>query len=162
MAAFATAAFLALGYMFLESMRGRQWLRASVYLAGSLSAIPWALHDSRARDCLAGSIVIAFGSLCAAAAQVCYFAMFEIDWFNGIFNDKGAGEFGMLLFGAVAFAMGGYLCWSLLALTRLTSSPLQLIRHPSGGRETSGKSKDRASSDHGLSHPPDESAVPNP
>lgn len=128
-AALATIAFLSLGYMFLVSMRGRQWLEASAYLAGSLSAIPWALHESRARDCFAGSIVIAVGSLCAAASQVCYFAMFEFEWFNGIFNDKGAGEFGMFLFGSVAFVGSGYLCWRLLALIGLTSPPLQLLQN---------------------------------
>nr|WP_095740235.1 hypothetical protein [Rhodopirellula sp. SM50] len=127
-AALATVAFLSLGYMFLVSMRGRQWLEASAYLAGSLSAIPWALCDSKVRDCFAGSIMIAVGSICAAAAQVCYFAMFEFEWFNGIFNDKGAGEFGMFLFGSVAFVGSAYLCWRLLALIGLTSPPLQLLR----------------------------------
>ncbi len=66
-------------------------------------------------------------SLCAAASQVCYFAMFDFEWFNGIFNDKGAGEFGMLLFGSVAFIGSGYLCWRLLALVGLTSPPLQVL-----------------------------------
>jgi hypothetical protein len=136
-ATLATVAFLALGYMFLVSMRGRQWLEASVYLAGSLSAIPWALHESRARDCCAGSIVIAVASLCAAASQVCYFAMFEFEWFNGIFNDKGAGEFGMLLFGSVAFVGSGYLCWRLLALIGLTSPPSQPLRNTTESGEPS-------------------------
>ncbi|MEL6108503.1 MAG: hypothetical protein AAFU85_20960 [Planctomycetota bacterium] len=131
-AACATIVFLYLGYFFLVSMRGRQWIEATTYLVGSLSATPWVLHDSKARHCLAGSVVIAVGTLCAAASQVCYFAMFEFEWFNDIFNGKGAGEFGMLLFGGIAFAGSGYVGWRLLALVGLTSEPLQLLRNHAG------------------------------
>ena len=142
-AALATVVFLYLGYMFLVSMRERQWLAATAYLVGSLSAIPWVVHDSKARACFAGSIVIAVGTLSAAASQVCYFAMFEFEWFNGIFNDKGAGEFGMFLFGSVAFVASGYLCWRLLALIGVTSPPLQPQQSQGGSGEPCDEPKSR-------------------
>jgi hypothetical protein len=143
-AALATFAFLSLGYMFLLSMRGRQWIEASAYLAGALSAIPWALYESRARDCCAGSIAVAVGSLCAVASQVLYFAMFDLEWFNGVFNDKGAGEIGMLLFGSVAFLGSGYLCWRLLGLIGLRTPPSPLLRNPTGIGEPSVAPKPRS------------------
>jgi len=134
-ATFATVAFLYLGYLFLVSMRGRQWLEATAYLAGSLSAIPWVMHESRMRDCFAGSVVIAVGTLSAAASQVGYFKMFEYEWFNRIFNDKGAGEFGMMMFGSVAFVTSGYLCWRMLALVGVTYAPRQLLKNEGGSGE---------------------------
>ncbi|MDZ7618407.1 MAG: hypothetical protein U1E05_15485 [Patescibacteria group bacterium] len=137
-ATLATGTFLYLGYLFLVSMRSRQWPEATIYLVGSLSSIPWALNECKIRDCFAGSIVVAIATLSAVASEFVYFAMFELDWFARIFNDKGAGEFGMLLFGISGFGVGGYACWRILALLRLTSSPHRLLKaNPlAGGEQT--------------------------
>lgn len=36
-----------------------------------------------------------------------YFLMFQLDWFEAIFNDKGAGEFGLILSALGGLAVGG-------------------------------------------------------
>ena len=115
----ATCAFLWFGYVFLNAMIDREWLRAVASVTVALAAIPWASHETDARNCLCASVAISIGAISAIASVLLYLKMFDFEWFERIFNDKGTGPLGMFLFAGVGFAFGGYVCWRLLALKRL-------------------------------------------
>ncbi len=153
MAVLATCAFLWFGYVFLNAMINREWLRAIASVTIALAAIPWASHETDARNCLCASIAMSFGAIFAVAAVLLYFKMFDFEWFERIFNDKRMGPLGMFLSVGVGFAFGGYATWRLLALTPLPSNGSMsefFAVQPSGeqddARETSAQSDVKSNS----------------
>jgi zinc transporter ZupT len=118
---FAIITFLYLGYGFITAMIAREWQTAAISVGLSLASIPFAVSEMQLRDCLAASLAVVTGVAASVVAFIAYFAMFDFDWFSGIFNDKGAGDFGLIMSVAIGFAAGGLLGWFVLSYTPLPS-----------------------------------------
>jgi hypothetical protein len=123
-AGIATLAFLYFGYAFVRGMLDRTWWAAVGFAAISLAAVPWASTSSRPRDCLVGSLMMPVCVAGATLGAIVYFSMFQFGWFERIFNDKGSGPFGLIVFVVAGFGLGGLLAWWLLSL--LWRAPLQI------------------------------------
>ena len=113
--------FLLFGYLFVVSMWAKQWFVAIALLACSLGSIPWVVAESEIQDRLAATVAIVLATVTAALAQLVYFSLFNVQWFERIFNDKGMGEFGMLAFGLIGFCIGGVAGWKLMRCAGLRS-----------------------------------------
>ena len=109
-----TIGFLVFGYLFLSSMRARQWYSAVPAGIAALTMIPWASHKTAARDCATGSLCTGVGSVCAVGTIFLYFALFDLEWFSGIFNHKDAGPLGMIIFAAIGFFSGACFTYRIL------------------------------------------------
>lgn len=122
-AVLAIAVFFFLGFQFLKAMSDHRWIPALLSAAGVFAAIPWTSHRAAARNCLTASIALSVGTCSAAGMMLFYFMLFQLDWFERIFNDKGMGPLGLFVFAGAGFAAGAYLCWRLLCLTPLPLEP---------------------------------------
>jgi len=121
LAGFAVVGFLAFGFLFLQSMRERDWAIAISTVVGALSVIPWASYRSSARDCFTGTLALAVGAFCGIGAVIGYLGLFHFEWFREIFNHNRF-PIGMFLFAALGFAMGGYATLHTLIRLSLPSS----------------------------------------
>ncbi len=123
-AAIAAASFLFFGYAFIASMRERDlWFTIS-FATLSLSSIPWASTSAPWRDCLSFSLLMPICVFGASLAVFGYFAMFEFDWFERVFNGKGSGSLGLIVSLVLGFVLSGMAGGKLLILTRL---PVQSV-----------------------------------
>ena len=106
LAILAVVGFVAFGVLFLQSMGSRSW--ASAILAGvsGLSLLPWVSYRSAVRDCLTLTLSTTIGVFVGIGAIFAYLGMFHFDWFSDLFNDKGMGPIGMIVFMVAGFAMG--------------------------------------------------------
>jgi hypothetical protein len=103
----AVLAFVAGMIAFMFFMSEHQFLPAVVVLGICLTSMP--LIPEGQGDRLVAALNMFCGFLGLLAGVVIYFAMFSFSWFAAIFNGKGGGPAGLLLF-AISFAFaGGYL-----------------------------------------------------
>ena len=121
LAGFSVVGFLAFGFLFLQSMRERDWTIAILTVVGALSVIPWASYRSSARDCLTSTLALAAGAFCGIGAVIGYLGLFHFEWFREIFNHNGF-PIGMFLFTALGFGLGGYATLHTLIRLSLPSS----------------------------------------
>ena len=125
LAGIATLVFLYFGYAFVCGMMDRTWWSAVGFAAISLAAVPWSSTSAQLRDCLAGSLMMPVCVAGATLAAIGYFSMFQFDWFERIFNDKGSGPFGLIVSVVAGFGLGGLVAWWLLALLRVALQQIQ-------------------------------------
>lgn len=102
-----TLAFLGFGYLGIRGFLNRQWLIAFTCVPASWMCIPWVDHNSsiRERSVMSIAAAFAFGGLVGSVAL--YFLMFRFAWFEALFNDKGTGPGGLVLFSLAGIAGGG-------------------------------------------------------
>ncbi len=85
LAGFAVVGSLVFGFLFLQSMRERDWAIAISTVVGALSVIPWASCRSSARDCFTGTLALAVGAFCGIGAVIGYLGLFPFEWFREVF-----------------------------------------------------------------------------
>jgi|SRR5579883_3107703 len=95
------AGFVAFDCCMLE----HEYAIAVATLAGCLVLGPLITLDTWRRQ-VVGVVVMLFVFLGLLTGTAIYFAMFYLDWFRSVFNHKGSGEAGWMLF-VSAFAVGG-------------------------------------------------------
>jgi hypothetical protein len=69
--------------------------------------IPWVDHTASIRERATMSLAAVFAFVGLVGFIALYFLMFQLAWFEAIFNDKGAGEFGLILSALGGLAGGG-------------------------------------------------------
>jgi hypothetical protein len=97
---------------FTSLMAGAIWLLLNRHLVAaalvcttSLMTIPFAAQGSW-RERILASLVMPFSMAGLVVGVTLYFLLFYFSWFEAIFNSKGSGPFGLIVF-AFAFAGGG-------------------------------------------------------
>jgi hypothetical protein len=103
----AVTLFLSAGYWGLNEFLAQRWVSAFVAVSLSLMCIPIVHHSSTIRERIAASLVMPFALGGLAAFVLLYFQLFHLAWFEAIFNNKGSGEFGLIVFAIVGFVVGG-------------------------------------------------------
>jgi hypothetical protein len=109
--------FGALLYLGIRLFLDRQWAVSFLPVALALTLIPFADHSSSLRERVGVSLIMPFALGGLALFVVVYFQMFHFHWFEAIFNDKGSGEFGLVVSAFLGIAVGGYLGYRIVRLS---------------------------------------------
>ena len=110
-------AFVAGLVVSIKLFLGRQYLFALATCSAALMVIPFCGDNTHAwRDRILFSLTMPFGLFGLLAGVAIYFAMFNFAWFESIFNSKGGGPFGLVMFGLAGVMPGGYIGYKLLSL----------------------------------------------
>lgn len=107
-------AFFAIGYFAIRQWLEGQWLVAIFGAVVSLMCIPLVDHSSSIRKRLIASCLMPLPMVGLATFIFIYFQLFRIPWFERLFNDKGSGPVGLILFALPGFGAGCYLSWFIL------------------------------------------------
>jgi hypothetical protein len=86
----------------------RSFLLAGIGGAVTIMTIPLAAAGTW-QERLTASFIMPFVGLGFVLGVVVYFAMFRFTWFEAVFNNKGGGPLGLILFASSFSLAGGYL-----------------------------------------------------
>ena len=114
--AFVVVAFVAGIVLSIKLFLDRQYLLALATCSATLMVIPFCGDNTDSlRDRILFSLTMPFGLFGLLAGVAIYFAMFNFAWFESIFNSKGGGPFGLMMFGLAGVLPGGYIGYKLLS-----------------------------------------------
>lgn len=102
-----TIAFLGLGFLGIRGFLNRQWVLAAICVPASWMCIPWVDHTASIHERATSSIAAVFAFVGLVGFIALYFLMFQLAWFEAIFNGKGAGEGGLIFSALGGLAVGG-------------------------------------------------------
>jgi hypothetical protein len=99
-----------------------EYVLAVAVLAASLLSAPFIIADSwRAR--FSGVLVMLVVFLSLLAGSAAYFALFSLQWFERVFNNKASGPLGLAIFLFVFAGIGGYVGYGCVRLIARWSGP---------------------------------------
>lgn len=101
--------FLGSLYWGVTQFLSRHWIRGPLVVCLGIATIPWADPSLPVRERIRGSLVLIFVFAGMVLSIAGYFLMFYFEWFERIFNNKGGGEFGLMLSVFLGIGGGGYL-----------------------------------------------------
>lgn len=116
---FIIGAFGALLYLGIRLFLNRQWTVSFFPVAFALMIIPFADHSSALRERVGVSLIMPFALGGLTGFVLLYFQMFNFHWFEAIFNGKGSGPFGLIVFAIFGSAVGGFIGVRIVRLSGL-------------------------------------------
>lgn len=104
-------AFFSLGYLAIRHILDRNWVVSLLTASASLMCIPFVDQTSTLRQRFSASLIMPFAVAGLAGFILLYFGMFQLAWFERIFNDKGLGPIGLIVSALIGFGAGALVGW---------------------------------------------------